>query len=54
MTNEAKYTVEVTRDTFTGVETETIREVPESMVQTARDLAKLNSNPGDTVTIKVY
>lgn len=49
-----KYTVEIIRDTFTGTETDIAREVPEEMVQDVKDLAKLNSNPGDTVTFKVY
>lgn len=49
-----KYTVEIIRDTFTGTETDIARDVPEEMVQDVKDLAKLNSNPGDTVTFKVY
>ena len=48
------YTVEITRDTFMGVEVETVRDVPADAVQAVKDGAKFTSNTGDTVTFRVY
>lgn len=48
------HTVVILKETATGIIREAVREVPEEMIQSVKEAAKLTAQTGDMVTFEVH